>query len=456
MDIKDKKVLIVKSAASGIGAAKLALSQKAQVSLYDQKSWEQYGEEEKENLEKLKEVGAQLLLGIDIMEQIERFQLVIMSPGIPMDLPFVIESEKNRIPVIGEFEFAFQNCVADVVAITGTNGKTTTTSLVGNIVKAHIPYTYVVGNIGRPFSEDVMTINKGDAVIAEVSSFQLESISKFCPVISSVLNIEQDHLNRHKTMENYINTKKRIFENQKSDDFIVLNHDDPHCVLMAAHTKAMVIWFSSTQKVVPGVYLEDGYIIAEIGDAPQKICHQNELQILGQHNVENALAAVAITRLMKVPTTVIKEQLKAFKAVAHRIEYVGNKNGIDFFNDSKATNPDAAIKGLLAMNKKVRLIAGGLDKSIDFEEWTKLFPEIVACAYIIGESKKQLVETLNRQNFKRYKVFETFENAVYKAYKDAQKGECVLLSPGCASWDMFKSYEERGDLFKEIFQSLKE
>ena len=456
MEIEHKKVIIIGSAASGIGAAKLAVAKKAEVSLYDQKTWEQYGEGEKQSLEELKNLGVKLLLGIDILGQISNYQLVVMSPGVPMDLPFVIKAVENKIPVIGEFEFAFQYCKANVTAITGTNGKTTTTSLVGDIVKAYIPHTYVVGNIGRPFSEDVLVIKKDHAVIAEVSSFQLESISKFHPVISCVLNIEADHLNRHKTMENYIQTKKRIFENQEADDFVVLNHDDPNCVLMAQEVKAKVIWFSSTQKIVPGVYLDNGYIIEEILGTPKRICHKDELQILGKHNVENALAAVGITRIMDIPVSVVCNQLKAFKAVAHRIEYMGSKKGIDFFNDSKATNPDAAIKGLLAMNKKVRLIAGGLDKQIDFDNWTKLFPGIVECVYIIGETKKQLMTTLDQQQFLDYKAFETFEEAVIQAYEDAKEGECVLLSPGCASWDMFKSYEERGDLFKEIFQGLKE
>jgi len=456
MEIEGKKVIIIGSAASGIGAGKLAVAKKAQVFLYDQKSWNQYNKEEKQVLLRLEKLGVTLLLGIDISKQIVNYELVIMSPGVPVDLPFVIKAKEHDIPVIGEFEFASQYCKANVTAITGTNGKTTTTSLVGAIVKAYNSHTYVVGNIGRPFSEDVLTIQKDDAVIAEVSSFQLESIIQFHPVISSVLNVEPDHLNRHKTMENYIETKKEIFKNQNTNDYIVLNADDPNCVLMGATTKAKIIWFSSTKKVVPGVYIEDDYIIEAIGNIPYNICHQNELQILGKHNVENALAAVAITRLMEVPIQIVKEQLKGFQAVAHRIEYVGSKRGIDFFNDSKATNPDAAIKGLLSMNKKVRLIAGGLDKDANFDKWIALFPGIVTGVYLIGETKNQLIKALDKQQFKEYQAFETFDGAVYQAYNDAKEGECILLSPGCASWDMFKSFEVRGDLFKKIFQDLKE
>lgn len=456
MDIQHKKVLIIGSAASGIGAAKLAVSKKAKVSIYDQKSWAEYNDKDKQSLEGLRKIGVTLLLGIDIIEHIIKCELIIKSPGVPMDLPFIIYAKEHGIPIIGEFELSSIYCKANITAITGTNGKTTTTSLVGNITKAYIPHTYVVGNIGRPFSEDVNYIEENDAVIAEVSSFQLEASSEFHPTISSVLNIEPDHLNRHGNMENYIDIKERIFKNQGVGDFTVLNYDDPNCNLMGPKSKGQVVWFSRVKKIIPGVYIEDGYIIENIGKEPYVICHTDDLQILGDHNVENALAAVAITSIMNIPIPIITKELTSFKGVAHRIEYVGTKKSVDFFNDSKATNPDAAMKALLAMNKKVRLIAGGLDKEVDFTHWVGLFPGIVESVYIIGETKKQLIQTLKSQKFTKYKEFETFEEAVHHAYDDAQEGECVLLSPGCASWDMFKDFEERGDLFKKIFRSLKE
>lgn len=457
MKIEQKKLVIIGSAASGIGAAKLALANKALVALYDQKSWDQYTTEEQQDLKVLEQAGVKLLLGINMIQEVTNYELIILSPGVPRDLDFIEEAKKNKISIIGEFEFAFQYCKANLVAITGTNGKTTTTSLVGDIVKDYIPHTYVVGNIGRPFSEDVMMIEKEDAVIAELSSFQLESVSQFRPLISSVLNIEPDHLDRHKTMENYINIKKRIFENQKADDFLILNYDDPNCLLMAQDAKAKIIWFSSTQKLTLGTYIDNDYIVNKTaaGDV-EIICHTNELQIPGQHNVENALAAVAITRVMGIPLAVIQKRIKLFQAVPHRIEYIGSKKEIDFFNDSKATNPDAAIKGLLAMSSKVRLIAGGLDKQANFDSWIELFPGRVECVYIIGQTKDQLLDSLDRHKFNNYKVFASLEEAVNQAYEDGQKGESILLSPGCASWDMFKDYEVRGNLFKEIFQSLEE
>ncbi len=456
MDIQKEKIIIIGSGASGIGAAKLALSKKAKVTIYDQKTLDQHDEEEQEQLNELEEMGAQLLLGADIIAHIAGYDLIIKSPGVPMDLPFIVYALEQQVPLIGEFEFASRYCKAKIAAITGTNGKTTTTSLVGNIVKAHIKDTYVVGNIGRPFSEDTSSTKKGGAVIAEVSSFQLEDSVSFHPAISSVLNIEPDHLNRHDNMENYIRIKERIFENQTPDDFTVLNYDDPNTRLMADKSKGKTIWFSLVEEKVPGVYLKDGNIVEHIGAEPHIICHRNDLKILGDHNVENALAAVAITSLMSIPLSTIKGELVAFGGVAHRIEYVGTKKGVDFFNDSKATNPDAAIKGLLAMSKKVRLIVGGLDKKIDLTKWITLFNGRVEMAYLIGETKEQFRETFKAQNFEKYKEYETFEEAVESAYKDAVEGECILLSPGCASWDMFKNFEQRGDLFKDIFHSLKE
>ncbi|HHX59561.1 MAG TPA: UDP-N-acetylmuramoyl-L-alanine--D-glutamate ligase [Epulopiscium sp.] len=456
MEIQNKKLIIIGSGASGIGAAKLAVSKKAVVSIYDKKSLGQHEQKEKQELENLKSIGVKMLLGVDILNDITGYDLIIKSPGVPMDLPFIVHAKENGVDLIGEFEFASRYCKANIAAITGTNGKTTTTSLVGNITKAYNSDTYIVGNIGRPFSEDVNHIKQDSAVIAEVSSFQLESSVTFHPTISSVLNIEPDHLNRHSTMENYIDIKERIFKNQTPQDFTVLNYDDPNCKLMGVKSKAQVIWFSTIKKMTPGVYVEDGRIIEHIGSEPHIICHINDLKILGGHNVENALAAVAITSIMGIPVATIKEELTAFKGVAHRIEYVGTKKGVDFFNDSKATNPDAAIKGLLAMNKKVRLIVGGLDKDIDFTKWIKLFHGIVERAYVIGETKKQFKETFMAEGFEEYKECETFEEAVHSAYEDSKEGECVLLSPGCASWDMFKNFEERGDLFKEIFHSLKE
>ena len=456
MDIKNRKTIVIGTGASGIGAAKLALSKGAKVSLYDQKTLKQHDKLERKNLENLQGLGVRLLLGADLIEVIKDYTLLIKSPGVPMELPFIQIARENGAQIIGEFEFASRYCKASIVAITGTNGKTTTTALVGNISKAYNPGTFIVGNIGRPFSEDVNEIDKQSQVIAEVSSFQLESSQEFHPKISSVLNIEPDHLNRHGTMENYIECKEKVFANQRDGDFTVLNYDDPNCRLMASKSQAQIIYFSRIQKMVPGVYLEDNYIIEHLGNQPHTVCHTRDLQILGAHNVENALAAVALASLMKIPMSVVQEELRLFKGVAHRIEYVGTKRDVDFYNDSKATNPDAAIKGLLAMDKKVRLIVGGLDKEIDLSKWVKLFPGLVEKAYVIGETKEQFIETFKAENFESYEVFERFEEAVGAAYAQAKEGEVVLLSPGCASWDMFKNFEERGDLFKEIFHSLKE
>ena len=456
MDIQDEKVIVIGSGASGISAASLAASKKAKVSIYDQKTLEQHDENTKENLYGLENSGVKLLLGIDIIKHIADYKLIIKSPGVPMDLDFIQYAKEKGSIVIGEFEFAYRYCMADIIAITGTNGKTTTTSMVASIIKAYMPNTYVVGNIGRAFSEDVGKITKDDKVVAELSSYQLESSIEFHPKISSVLNIEADHLNRHGTMENYIKAKEKIFSNQIEEDFLVLNYDDPRCRLMEEKARARTIWFSNKEKPIPGVYVEDGYIVEHINNEKNIICHIRDLKVLGSHNVENALAAVAITSIIGVPKDIIQREVISFKGVAHRIEYVGSKKGIDFFNDSKATNPEAAIKGLLAMDKKIRLIVGGLDEGNDLSNWISLFTDFVDKAYVIGETKDQFAKIFKAQDFKSYEEFDSLEEAVEGAYKDAFEGECILLSPGCASWDMFRSFEERGDIFKNIFQSLEE
>lgn len=456
MDIENKRVIIIGTGTSGASAAKLANQKKAKVAIYDQKPWIKFDNKEQECLNSLNELGVELLLGVELEKYIKNYELIIMSPGVPMDLPFIVCAKDCGIPIIGELEFAWNYCNSNVIAITGTNGKTTTTTLVGEIIKEYIARTFVVGNIGRAFSQDALSINKEDAVVAEVSSFQLESISKFHPKIGAILNITPDHLNRHGTMENYIKAKKRIFENQNKKDFLILNYDDLECRRMVDESDSKVIWFSRKQKPIPGVYIDNGYIVENIFNTPNTICSISDLKILGDHNIENALASVAITTTFGIPTRIISNKLISFQGVAHRIEYIGTKKNIDFYNDSKATNTDAAIKGLLAMQKKVRLIIGGLDKEADFMDWISLFHNRVERAYVIGETKEQLVKSMELQGFYNYMTFKTLEDAIYAAYNDAKDGECVLLSPGCASWDMFKSYEQRGDLFKEIFQNLRE
>ncbi|MDF2595134.1 MAG: UDP-N-acetylmuramoylalanine--D-glutamate ligase [Clostridia bacterium] len=455
MDIKDSNILIVGCARSGIGAAKLALSRGAKVSVYDGKPYEKWDVSGKNEINDMKESGVQFFLGEEA--PVHLFDLVIVSPGISLETPIIEKAYDSKIEVIGEFEFASRFCKAPIIAITGTNGKTTTTTLVGEILKSYNPETYVVGNIGRAFSEDVLSVSAEGVIVAEVSSFQLETIKSFHPVVSAILNITPDHLNRHHTMENYCACKYNIFKNQQASDFCILNPRDAYFEEAKLKTKGQCITFSLTHRPDKGAYVKENSLFENMSGEEQLICSVEDLKIKGSHNIENALAAVAITTAFGVPLYHIKSSLTAFKGVAHRTEYVATKRGIDFFNDSKATNTDAAIAGLTGLSvlqKPIRLIAGGMDKNTTFKDWIKLFHGRVKKVYVIGETKQQIVTECLEEGYTEITGFDTFEQAIITAYTESQSGECILLSPACASWDMFESYEQRGDLFKEIVNHL--
>lgn len=456
LELKGKHVLVIGNARSGIGAAQLAYAKGAQVCVYDAKPYEAWPESMRQKIDALKEKGIQYALGET--PDIAAYDLVILSPGVPQEIPLVEAAKAHKILVTGEFEFASWYCKAPIVAITGTNGKTTTTTLVGEMMKAYNPKTFVVGNIGNAFSEAIHDIPEDGIVVAEVSSFQLETAKTFHPQVAALLNITPDHLNRHKTMENYCDCKYQIFANQTVSDYAILNVKDAYYEAAKQKVKANRLDFSSQHPVQKGAYVQDGVIYIALEDTKEAVCKVDELFIKGTHNVENALAAVAITSAFGVPMQIIRQVLTQFKGVEHRTEYVALKNGVDFFNDSKATNTDAAIAGLVGLSslkKPIRLIAGGMDKKISFDDWVVLFEKYVAKVYIIGETTKQIVDACERMNYKNYETFKTLEEATLAAYKDSKSGECVLLSPACASWDMFESYEQRGCLFKQIVNELK-
>ena len=378
-----------------------------------------------------------------------------MSPGVPTDLPFVNKAREKNIPVIGEIELAYMFCKSPIIGITGTNGKTTTTTLVGDICKAYYNNTFVVGNIGNPFADITLDTTNNGAVVAELSSFQLETINEFKPKVSAVLNITPDHLNRHHTIENYIAAKERVFENQTADDYCILNYNDEITKAMAKKTKAKVVFFSLNNKLNEGIYSDENSIYIKALGYDQKVIDINELKILGGHNVENAMAAIGCSIALGVPMDIVVKVLKEFTAVEHRIEYVTTVNDIEFYNDSKGTNPDASIKAVEAMKRPICIIAGGYDKGSDFTEWIDTFKGRVKFVAVIGAVKDKIVDTLNKADFTNYKTADTFEEAIDLCYENADKGDCVLLSPACASWDMFKSYEQRGEIFKDYVRKLK-
>lgn len=451
MDFKDKKIIVSGVAKSGIAAAVLLKKLGAFVTIQDSKPYEKLGDEPA----KLEALGINLYLGKNPDDIVKENELIIVSPGVPCNLPFFDIAKENNVSIWSEIELGYRLCPCPVIAVTGTNGKTTTTSITGEIFKNMVSNTAVVGNIGVPFTEKVLELDEDSYAVAEISSFQLETIHKFKPKAAAVLNITPDHLNRHKTVENYIAAKERIFENQDENDFLILNYDDEACRKMSQKAKGKVIFFSYKKELHEGVYYSNECIYARLLGKDELIINVNELNILGSHNIENAMAATAIALCMNIPKSVIVKTLKEFKAVAHRIEYVETINNIEFYNDSKGTNPDAAIKAIDAMKRKIILIGGGYDKGSDFSEWIKKFEGKVKYLVVIGEVADKIIDTAKKFNFKNYSKAASLKSAVELCYSKAKPGDCVLLSPACASWDMFDSYEQRGELFKKFVFELR-
>lgn len=449
MKYNGKNVLVCGMARSGIAAACLLKNLGANVILQDLKEKEELG-----NLSDLEAKGITLYTGKNPDDIVLQQNIIVLSPGIPCDLPFILKAENAGIPVLSEIELAYTLTPCPVAAITGTNGKTTTTTLAGEMLKTQYANTAVVGNIGIAFSERVETLTKEDWVAAEISSFQLEKIKTFCPKISAVLNITPDHLNRHKTLENYIAVKEKIFENQTKEHICILNYEDEICKKMAEKTKATVFFFSSANELEKGIYLNDNHIILKWEDKQENIIDINNLQILGIHNYENVMAAVAIAVCAGVSLENIRKVLTNFKGVEHRIEYVATVDNVDYYNDSKGTNPDAAIRAVLAMRKPTILIGGGYDKGSDYKEWISCFENKVKHLVLIGVTAPKIKEEAQEMGFTAITMCDTFMDAVSVCHKLANNGDCVLLSPACASWDMFESYEQRGELFKQYVKGF--
>lgn len=450
MNFTGKTVLVVGTGISGVAAVKLLVSQSASVILMDgNASLDPVAIAEKFP----PEVPYDLILG-DLPEKtIRRIDIAVLSPGVPTDLPFVVKMQESGIPVIGEIELAYLCGQGHVLAITGTNGKTTTTALTGEIMKAYYDSVFVVGNIGMPYTEYVAQMQPDTFTVAEISSFQLETVQHFCPQVSAILNITPDHLNRHHTMECYAQTKARIAMNQTKQETCVLNYEDPWLQKLAGEIPAEIFWFSSGRELDRGIFLR-GHEIVYRDTEEIVICHTDELLLLGVHNYENIMAAVAISMKAGVPVDVIRQVVRNFKAVEHRIEYVREVDGVKYYNDSKGTNPDAAIKAVEAMVSPTIVIGGGYDKDSTYEEWIDSFGDIVRGLVLLGQTKDKIAKTAEEAGFTAVTKVETLEEAVKEAAKQAKPGYAVLLSPACASWGMFRNYEERGDLFKKIVNEM--
>ena len=451
MNFLNKNVLVYGTGISGISATSLLESVQARVILYDENT-----KLAKEQIRKklAKDSNAKIVLGVLSEEIIQTLDMVILSPGVPTDIPIVEEFYKRNIPVWGEIELAYQLSKGSIVAITGTNGKTTTTTLVGKLMKNYFDSVYVVGNIGNPYTEAAKEMTEETVTVAEISSFQLETIEKFHPKVSAILNITPDHLNRHHTMECYIETKEKIALNQTKDDVCVLNYDDEVTRKFGENCNASVLYFSRLHKLQKGVYLDGDTFVYSDGETQVEICKTTDLKVLGGHNHENVMSAIAMAVSMKVTMEIIRKTVMEFTAVEHRIEFVTEKNGVDYYNDSKGTNPDAAIKGIQAMNRKTVLIGGGYDKGSDYDEWIESFDGKVTYLVLLGATREKIAECARKHGFENIIFVETMEEAVSVCAKYANPGEAVLLSPACASWGMFDNYEQRGRIFKELVRKL--
>lgn len=451
MDLKDKKVLVVGTGISGIGAAALLCNQGADVILYDENEKVSEGEV----AQKLPEgVTPEIITGKLTEQKKNSVNLVVISPGVPIDSPLVEEYKTMGVPVWGEIELAYNYEQGKVAAITGTNGKTTTTALVGEIVAAYADKCFVVGNIGNPYTLEVSKTDKESYTVAEISSFQLETIHNFKPVVSAILNITPDHLNRHKTMECYIKTKENIAVNQTKKEVCVLNYDDEVLREYGKECPASVVFFSRKETLEQGAYMIGKDIMYSDGMTQEKILSVDEMQLIGAHNYENVMAAIAITKALGISTEIIRKTIMSFKAVEHRIEYVATKNDVIYYNDSKGTNSDASIKAIEAMTRPTILIGGGYDKKTEFDDFIKSFGSTVKKLVLIGATREKIAATAEKYGFKNYVFADSLEEAVNICYKSAVPGDAVLLSPACASWDMFEGYEQRGRLFKEYVNNL--
>lgn len=453
MEFQNKKITVAGAGISGIAAAKLLEEAGAVVTLYDANNTLS----EAEVREKISaDFKGFFCFGEFTEELLCSTEVLVMSPGVPCDLPFVLELKKKNIPVIGEIELAYLFSKGKIVAITGTNGKTTTTALTGEIMKTYYENVLVVGNIGIPYTSLVTTTKENSVTVAEISSFQLETVDTFRPDVSMILNITPDHLNRHHSMENYIAAKEAIASNQTKEDVCVLNYEDEVLRAFGERTKAKVIFFSSGRVLSEGLYTEDGVIFYAHEGISEMICKVDELNIVGRHNHENAMAAIAAGIVLGVPMELIRKALREFKAVEHRVEYVATKRGVKYYNDSKGTNPDAAIQGIRAMAGNTLLIAGGYDKGSEYDEWIDAFDGKVKYLVLLGQTKEKIADTARKHGIENIVMCETFLEAMQFCTENAEPGDNVLLSPACASWGMFKNYEERGHIFKDYVNGLNE
>lgn len=447
-----RRVLIEGLARSGIAAAQLLLAAGARPILHDLKAREELAPE----IDDLLAQGCELHLQTDPVKLLDHIDLLVISPGVPMDVPLVQEAQRRGIPWMGEMELGSRFARGSLFALTGTNGKTTTVSLLGDILRKAGRIAHVCGNVGYPLSAAALVSRPEDVLVAEVSSFQLESVSTLHPEIAAVLNITADHLNRHGNMAQYKALKARIFENQTEVDFAILNHDDPSLRSMAEGLKAKLLWFSRHQELPQGCFVRDGNILFRLEGQEQLIGPVSEIKLPGSHNLENVLAAVCFACLATVPPAVIRFALRSFAGVEHRIEFVRELQGVRYINDSKGTNPDASIKAIQAMSAPTVLIAGGFDKQVSFEAFAAAVRDsgLIRHVVLFGQTAELMAQALRQDGYETLNTCQTLEEALLTGRALAEPGWNLLFSPACASFDQFKDYEHRGLVFKHLVTDL--
>ncbi len=451
-----EKCLVIGSGISGVGSVALLEHMGADVTLYDS--------DEALTADMIRgklpeESRARCIAGKLPQEILETTETVVLSPGVPTDIPLVNALRDKGASIIGEIELGYREEKGRVAAVTGTNGKTTTTTLLGQIMKAHLgeEKVFVVGNIGNPYTSECLKTHADTVTVGEISSFQLETIRDFHPAVSAVLNITPDHLNRHHTMEAYVAAKENIALNQTKEDICVLNYDNEYTRDFGKRCPARAVYFSSLEELEEGYFLKGDTIVRSFGGCQRELLNiHSDMNLVGVCNVENVMAAIAMAESMGVPMDTILAVIREFKAVEHRIEFVAAKGGVDYYDDSKGTNPDAAIQGIRAMSRPTVLIGGGYDKGSDYDQWIESFGDKVKCLVLIGQTREKIAECARAHGFDRIRFADTYEECLKLCTQLAEEGDAVLLSPACASWGMFKNYEERGDIFKAYVRSLGE
>ena len=446
-----KTTLVIGAARSGVAVTELLLDLGEGVVLTDTREASIILKEFPQILEYEKRPCFESIFGIQPSPEIlKAIDEIIVSPGVPLIIPIIKAAYEQGIPVIGEVEAAYRLTKTPFIAVTGTNGKTTTTTLLGEIFKASGRGTYVVGNIGDPITNYIAESKEADVFVTEISSFQLETIQAFRPRAAAILNLTPDHLDRHLTMENYVQAKGRIFENQTNDDLLVLNADDQLVCQLGEQAVSKKAYFSYLKPLDYGAWCLDGKLYINNGKEVITVCREDELGIIGLHNTMNALAALTLAYFSGVTIDVIVTVLKEFKGVEHRLEWVGCFSGVTYINDSKGTNTNATITALNAVDTPIILLAGGYDKKEDYSELMELVAKRVKRLIVLGVTANDIITAATAKGFTNITKVDNYEEAVAAAKAEAVDGDTVLLSPACASWDMFDNYEIRGRIFKEL------